>query len=134
MYWSKGDAAEWALLFTPGELAESEQLHEITGKHRLVFLNYELMRHGARRRAAWTWGRPKTEMSEHYAMLDDARHRRRADELAAHLLRLANQPGFHGVREQSKALFEYARRRGYAGELLTLYYLRKVSHGERFAL
>ncbi|QEA13552.1 hypothetical protein [Comamonas flocculans] len=135
LYWPKEEVeADWALLFTPGELSASEKLEDVASKKRLVFLGYELVRHAARGRAAWTWRRPKAEMKEHYAMLGDARHRRRPDELAAHLQRLANQPGFHGVREQSKTLLEYARRHGYAGELPALYYLRKVAHGECFAL
>lgn len=135
LYWPREEAqAEWALLFTPGELNAAEQLNDLASKKRLLFLGYELVRHAARGRAAWTWRRPKAEMREHYAMLDHARHQRRDDELAAHLQRLANQPGFHGVREQSKALFEYARRHGYAGELPALYYLHKVAHGECFVL
>ena len=41
---------------------------------------------------------------------------------------------FHGVREQSWALCQFAWQHGYREELPFLYYVHKVSHGERLLL
>lgn len=135
IYAPDGAVAEWLLLFTAGELSAPEpRLHSVLETPKLLFLGYELVRHPARGRAAWTWRRPKAEMADHYAMLDDALKRRRWSAVAAYLERLANQPGFHGVREQTWALGQYVARRGYRGELPHLFYVQKVPHGERMAL
>lgn len=60
--------------------------------------------------------------------------RRDEGEVQAFLERLANQPGFHGVREQTWALFQRARELGYSGELPVIYHVQKVSHGERISV
>jgi hypothetical protein len=45
------------------------------------------------------------------------------------LTRIARQPGFAGVRQQSWNLCEFARRSGYEGEFPHLFYLEKIPHG-----
>lgn len=135
LYWPD-DAARvsWLMLFTDGELDAHEELQEVTAKRRLVWLGYELVRQPARGSTSWTWRRTKDEMAEHYAMLDDALKKHHNGRVADHLARIANQPGFHGVREQSWALCQHARKHGYEGELPHLYYVQKVSHGDRLTL
>lgn len=122
------------MLFTDGVLDSPEQLTQVTDKRRLQWLGYELVRHPARGSTSWTWRRPKAEMVEHYAMLDDALKKHHHAVVADHLARIANQPGFHGVRSQSWALCQYARKRGYSGELPYLFHVQKVSHGDRMQL
>lgn len=135
MYWPEGaSVVHWLMLFTVGELDTHEQLREVTDKRRLLWLGYELVRHPARGSTSWTWRRPKDEMAEHYAMLDDALKKHHNGVVADHLARIANQPGFHGVREQSWALCQHARKNGYLGDLPHLYYVQKVLHGDRLAL
>ncbi|MGH8259189.1 MAG: hypothetical protein ACREUG_05815 [Steroidobacteraceae bacterium] len=67
-------------------------------------------------------------MSQLYAELAEELTRRRVDEVAHTLQRIARQPGFHGIRAQSRALLEYATRRGYQGPLPHLFYVQKVAH------
>jgi hypothetical protein len=55
---------------------------------------------------------------------------RRYDEVARMLQRIANQPGFHGVRAQSAALFAFATGHGYEELLPTLCFIQKVAHGK----
>lgn len=131
MYWPM-DAAEveWLMLFTAGQLASPEHLRDATNK-RLEWLGYQLVRHPVRGAASWTWRRPKDEMAEHYTLLDASLAKHHHDAVGAHLTRIANQPGFHGIREQSWALCHYARRHGYKGDLPHLFYVQKISHGER---
>lgn len=137
MYWPDGaELVHWLMLFTSGELDSHEQLRDVTHKPRLEWLGYELVRHPTRGATSWTWRRPKGEMSEHYAMLAELLNKRQAGQagLADFLQRLANQPGFHGVREQTWSLFEEARRRGYSADMPHIFYQQKVSHGDRLAL
>lgn len=135
MYWPEGaPVVQWLMLFTAGELDAHEELQEVTAKRRLVWLGYELVRHPTRGATSWTWRRPKSEMAEHYAMLDDALKKHHYGVVADHLARIANQPGFHGVREQSWSLCQHARKHGYPGDLPHLYYVQKVPHGDRLAL
>lgn len=47
--------------------------------------------------------------------------------VAEAVVRLARQPGFARVREQSNRLIQHGRQRSYRGEVLTLYYSHKVS-------
>lgn len=135
LYWPV-DAAEvhWLLLATPGSGLEAERWTDVTAKPRLRWLGYELVRHAVRGRPAWTWRRPKAAMAELYALLDEHLRRRQQGALDALVQRVAHQPGFHGVREQSWALFQHARSRGYAAELPHLFFVQKVSHGERLTL
>jgi hypothetical protein len=60
--------------------------------------------------------------------------RRRNGEVARTLQRIANQPGFHGVRTQSETLFEFATNRGYEGELPPLFFVQKLAHGKPLAI
>jgi hypothetical protein len=126
--------AEWCLLATQGEGLECESLQRVDARPRLSWLGYELIRHATRQRTSWTWRRPKAEMSELYSILASQLNPRQMDKVADTLARIARQPGFHGVREQSFALMQYARVRGYGGEIPFLFYVEKVSHGERLLL
>ena len=126
----------WLMLFTPGQLESHEQLHDVTDKKkRLVWLNYELVRRPETGgKTSWTWRRTKAEMADTYALLNQQLRQHHYATVADSLQRVANQPGFHGVREQSWALLQHARSRGYTGELPHLYFVQKVGHGERLEL
>lgn len=135
VWWPEGATfVHWLMLFTDGELDSPEKLREVGDKPRLTWLGYELVRHSNRGATSWTWRRHKTEMAEHYAVLDQALKRRHFGVVADALERIARQPGFHGVREQSWALCQYARQHGYTDDLPLLYYVQKVPHGERMPL
>ena len=137
LYWPDGAAqVHWLLLATPGTglIGEREKLLEVTGKPRVQWLGYELVRYGARGVTRWTWRRPKAAMADWYALLGEHLKRRDTGALVDILAAIARQPGFHGVREQSRALCQFARQRGYREELPFLYYVHKVSHGERLLL
>ncbi len=135
MYWpEQTEQVKWLLLATPGAGLEGETLRDVTDKPRLIWLGYELFRRAEHGRTAWSWRRPKEEMQAHFAMIAELRNKRQGPALTAYLQMLANQPGFHGVREQSWRLFEEARRQGYAGELPFLFHVQKTSHGERLQL
>ncbi len=135
IYWPEAaEMAHWLLLATEGTGLEREQLHGVADKPRLSWLGYELVRHATRGGTSWTWRRPKSEMAEHYVMLQNFAGRRNEQGMSEFLGRLSHQPGFHGIREQTWALFQAARRFGYAGELPVIYYVQKVSHGERVLL
>lgn len=131
MYWPEGgQQAMWLMLATDGDGMDGEKLLGIADKPRLVWLGYEIVRRPERGRAAWTWRRPASEMAEHHALIAEFSNKRRVNALGALLQQLANQPGFHGVREQSKRLYEEARRHGHVGDLPHLFYVQKVSHGQ----
>ncbi len=132
LYWPAGAAqVDWLLLATPGTglIAEREKLLAVSGKPRLAWLGYELVRHGTRGVTRWTWRRPKGEMAEWYVRLGEQLKRRDTGAVADLLAAIARQPGFHGVREQSWALCQFARQHGYREELPFLYYVHKVSQG-----
>lgn len=135
LYWPEGvDDVHWLLLATPGTGLESERLQLVDEKPRLNWLGYELVRHNAHGRASWTWRRPREEMAELHALLayqGNCKHHKAMEET---LERIAKQPGFSGVRTQSWSLCAEARRRGYNGPFPHLFYLQKVSHGERLTL
>lgn len=134
MYLPEGaEELEWLMLFTPGQL-EGEKPTPIDSKPRLQWLGYELIRHNARGKISWTWRRPKPAMAEAFATIKEYGQRRNMRALGEYLATIARQPGFHGVREQSKTLFAEARRRGYSEELPRLFYVQKLSHGERLNL
>lgn len=128
------ERVEWLLLATDGVGLEKESLRHVTDKPRLTWLGYELVRHPSRGRLAWTWRRTKQEMTELHALLSSQVSQRHYGAVAETLDRVARQPGFHGVRSQSWTLCQEARRRGYQGPLPQLFYLQKVSHGERMML
>lgn len=60
-------------------------------------------------------------MADLHTLLAFQAGKRHHTALAETLDRVAWQPGFHGVRTQSWALFQDARRRGYAGPLPQLF-------------
>ena len=135
LYWPhEAKQVEWLLLATQGDGLDQESLRAVEEAPRLNWLGYEFVRHSSRERTAWTWRRPKQEMAELHALLAHQASQRHYAALAETLERIARQPGFHGVRAQSWALFQEAGRRGYAGPFPQLYYLQKVSHGERLTL
>ncbi|WP_254217725.1 hypothetical protein [Burkholderia multivorans] len=135
MYWPEmADRVEWLLLATDGSGLDGEALRMIDASPRLTWLGYELVRHPARGRPAWTWRRPKDEMAELHALVAFQASQRHYAALAETLRRISRQPGFHGVRTQSWALCQEARRRGYDGELPYLFHVQKISHGERLVL
>lgn len=130
------ERASWLLFATQGDgpVWREEQLKAVTDTPRLVWLGYELVRHPVRGQTSWTWRRTKAEMAELYALLEDQLKRRQYAAVSDTLNRIARQPGFAGVREQSWALCELARQRGYPGTLPHLYYLQKLPHGQRLIL
>lgn len=131
MYWPEdADLVHWLMLFTVGEGAEREQLRDVTAKPYLQWLGYELVRHPTRGATSWTWRRPKAEMAEHYAMLAELQKKHHTGAVSDMLQRLANQPGFHGVRTQTWDLFQVARQRGYDAALPHLFYIQKIPHGD----
>ncbi|MBR7918273.1 hypothetical protein KDX16_21030 [Burkholderia vietnamiensis] len=135
MHWAEGcQQVEWLMLATNGDGMNGEKLLDVAARPRLVWLGYELVRRSERGRTAWTWRRPAGEMAEHYALIAEFSNKRHVNALGALLQRLAKQPGFHGVREQSKRLYEEARRHGHPGDLPHLFYVQKVSHGQRLRL
>ncbi|WP_176079431.1 hypothetical protein [Paraburkholderia tropica] len=132
MYWPEGrQQVEWLMLVADGEGMEGETLLGIADKPRLVWLGYELVRRPERGRTAWTWRRTASEMAELYALIAEYGNKRNVKLLGGLLQTLANQPGFHGVREQSMRLFQEARRLGFSGDFPFLYFVQKISHGER---
>ncbi|MCB6182369.1 hypothetical protein LIN78_02215 [Leeia sp. TBRC 13508] len=124
---------EWLLLATNGAglVHEEEQLRDVKGKHRLIFCGYELVRHTTRGKAAWTFRRTREEMTDWYTLLGDQLRRQRMAEVAKALQCIAHQPGFAGVREQSSRLFDFAIQRGYRKEVPFLFFVQKLSHGDR---
>lgn len=135
LYWPpEAEQVEWLLLATKGEGLDEETLKLIGEKPRLCWLGYELVRHTIRGRAAWTWRRTKQEMTELHALVATQASQRHENALADTLARVARQPGFHGVRTQTWALCQEARRRGYAGSLPHLFFMQKISHGEAMRL
>lgn len=137
MYWPEdAEVVEWLLLVSPGTgvVAEREKLLDVERKPRLAWLGYELVRYATRGVTRWTWRRPKEAMAQWYELVTEQLQRHQTDALADTLARIARQPGFHGVREQGWALFQHARQHGYSGDLPHLFYVQKVSHGDRLML
>jgi len=135
MYWPEGAVnVQWLLLATDGAGLESEKLRLVDEKPRLCWLGYELVRHSTQGRTSWTWRRPREEIAELYALLAHQANLKYEKALEETLERIATQPGFSGVRAQSWALCQEARRRGYHGQLPHLFFLQKISHGDRLAL
>jgi hypothetical protein len=126
--------AEWLLLATPGSGLETENLADVSNKPRLVWLGYELVRYASRGKVNWTWKRPKLQMTDWYNLLATLLNRQNAKQLQEVLQQIAHQPGFHGVREQSKQLFEFVRGKGFNEALPTLFYLQKIPHGEKVSI
>ena len=120
------------LLATPGDGVETERWQDV--RDRRVWLDCQLCRHNDAGEVRWTWRRTSAEMTQLYAELGEEVARRRNGEVARTLQRIANQPGFHGVRTQSAALFEFATNRGYEGELSPLFFVQKVAYGKPLAI
>jgi hypothetical protein len=126
-YLQPGERLPWILLATVGDGVESETWIDIAD--RPVWMDYELCRHNDASEVRWTWRRTKAEMTQLYAELGEDLARKRYGMVDKALRRIANQPGFHGVRAQSHALVQYARARGYTGDVPRLYYVSNVPHG-----
>lgn len=135
MYWPEGaDEVNWVLLATTGTGLESEKLWSVDEKPRLNWLGYELVRHSMHGKTSWTWRRPREQMAELHALLAHQANRMHQKAIEETLERIARQPGFSGVRAQSWALCQEARRRGYGGQLPHLFFVQKVGHGDRLVL
>jgi len=135
MYWPlAAEKVEWLLLATDGEGLEQESLQDVGDKPYLKWLGYELVRQPSRGRAAWTWRRSKQEMEELHTLLAMQANRKNTAAVTETLERIARQPGFHGVRTQSWVLCQAALQRGYDGPLPHLFFVQKISHGERLDL
>ena len=117
-----------------GPVHEQEHLRSVLDSRRLLFLGYELVRYADRGTTSWTWRRTKQEMADLYALLASQLNAHHTNAVAQTLQRISRQPGFSGVRKQSWALCQFARRRGYAGELPYLCFVEKVGQGERLVL
>ena len=131
-YLAVGERLPWILLATSGEGVEEETWTDVEDRPR--WLDYELCRHNDAGGVRWTWRRTKAEMAQlHAELLEDLR-RRRFDDVCRTLQRIANQPGFHGIRAQSQALVEYAIRNGYRGPIPHLFHVQKVPHGTPLVL
>lgn len=132
MFWApEAKTVEWLLLATDGAGLKAESLKDVRQRNRLIWLGYEFVRHTPRDKPSWTWRRPKLEMKEQYELLRELMHGRRFKQVGEVLECLAHQPGFHGVREQTWSLIQFVRKMGYDGETPHLYFVQKVSHGER---
>lgn len=119
---------EWLMVATAGNGLDGEAMQDVCTK-RLPWLGYELVRHATKGRTAWTWRRNKSAQAEFFDALNSSL-RKRQPRLVGELLKIAaNQPGFHGVREQNKMLFTHALSNGYTAPLPMLYYVQKLKHG-----
>lgn len=126
-YLAVNEKLPWILLATEGTGVEEERW--VDAQDRPTWLDYQLCRHNDAGQIRWTWRRTKPEMTQLYAELGEDLARRRFHEVAKTLQRIANQPGFHGIRVQSRALIEYAQGRGYTGHVPRLFHVQKVPHG-----
>ena len=126
-YLVSDERLRWILLATEGEGLEGETMTPAID--RPVWLDYQLCRHNDLGEVRWTWRRMRAEMAQLYAELRDDLARRRYHEVARMFERLAHQPGFHGVRSQSRELFAFATSRGYRGPIPHLYFVQKMVHG-----
>ena len=131
-----GAQVSWVLLATDGDgpVHDEESLRSVLELPRLLFLGYELVRKASRGKVGWTFRRTKQEMAELYALLAAQLNHRQMATVQHTVLRISRQPGFAGVRVQSWALFQFARQRGYTGELPRLYFVQKGSHGPRLQI
>lgn len=126
-YRVENERLPWMLLATPGEGVETERWQDV--RDRPVWLDYQLCRHNDAGEVRWTWRRTSAEITQLYAELGEDLARQRHSQVAQTLQRIANQPGFHGVRAQSMALFAFATSRRYEGPLPPLFFVQKVVHG-----
>jgi hypothetical protein len=135
MYWPENaQTVEWLLVATQGIGLESEAMHRVDVKPRLVWLGYELVRYTTRQKASWTWKRTAEQMRDWYNLLTSQLNPKQMYKVPSTLAVIANQPGFHGLREQSWALCQFARQHGFTDELPHLYFQQKCSHGDRLVL
>jgi hypothetical protein len=106
-YLTSDERLPWILLATEGEGLEGETMTTVVD--RPAWLDYQLCRHNDLGEVRWTWRRTRAEMAQLYAELRDDLARQRYNEVARMFERLAHQPGFHGVRSQSRELFAFER-------------------------
>ena len=126
-YRVENERLPWMLLAAPGEGVEEERWQDV--RDRPVWLDYQLCRHNDAGEVRWTWRRTSVEMTQLYAELGQDLIRQRYDTVTRTLERISNQPGFHGVRAQSMALFAFAISRGYKGALPPIFFVQKIAHG-----
>jgi hypothetical protein len=128
-YRVENERLPWMLLATPGDGVETERWQDVL--NRSVWLEYQLCRHNDAGEVRWTWRRTSVELTQLHAELGEDLAQQRHNQVVRTLQRIANQPGFHGVRAQSMALFAFATSRGYEGALPPLYFVQKVPRGKR---
>lgn len=124
----------WLLQFTEGALDSHEKLQSVLKKPRLTWLGYELVRHSFKGKTNWTWKREAIEMSGIFGLLIEQCNRKQWHKVKNTLESAAKQPGFHGVREQTWKLYQEAIKRGYPFDLPFLYFMQKISHGEKLLI
>ncbi|MEO8838933.1 MAG: hypothetical protein ABI351_09490 [Herbaspirillum sp.] len=73
-------------------------------------------------------------MAEWYSLLASQLNQRQHGAVDKTLLRISHQPGFHGVRQQSFALAQFAVSRRYAGELPELFFVQTISRRKALVL
>lgn len=135
MYWpEEAKTVHWLLLFTDGELNSHEKLRHVEAKHRLQWIRYELYRYTMKGRLSWSFKRPKGDMEALIGLLHERLNRRDYSAVERLLEQAASQPGFRGVKAQSWELNQIAKNKGYPRELPFLYYIRKISHGDKLVL
>lgn len=131
-----GADVDWLLLVSPGhgEVVIQERLHSVLESPKLVWLGYELVRYAQRGSTHWTWRRTKAEMADWYALLGEQLADHHVAAVSQTLEMISRQPGFSGVRKQSWELIQFARRRGYKGDVPFLYHLQKIPPGPQIRI
>lgn len=135
MYWpEEAKTVHWLLLFTDGELNSHEKLRHVEVKPRLQWIRYELYRYTMKGRLSWSFKRPKGDMEALVGLLHELLNKRQHNAVERLLEQAAKQPGFRGVRNQTWELTQIAKKHGYSRELPFLFYIQKISHGDRLVL
>jgi hypothetical protein len=94
---------------------------------------HELARHTNRAKVMWTWRRTKEEMTELHALIAMQANQHNTEAISETLNASRGSLDF-AVYERSRGHYEAALQRGYDGPLPHLYFVQKISHGERLPL
>lgn len=131
-YRAENERLPWMLLATHGEGGEAERWLDVMD--RPVWFDYELCWHNDAGRCVGRGDghRPKWPN----CMRNWVRILRGNDtaQVARTPQRIANQPGFHGVRSQSMAVCPFATGRGYEGPLPKSFIVQQVAHGKHLLI
>lgn len=128
------ERVSWCLMATSGTGLEAEKDMKDALAEKLVFEDYQLVRRAKDGRTTWTFKRTKAAMAAWVALVRDQAQKHHMGAVRDTLQRAANQPGFQGVREQTFTLIELARSLGFTGEAPHVYYMQKMTHGEKYEL